>query len=98
VSQRCCGGAGLTQELCKTAACAEWRNGADGTDVQLAKKQEGHGTVTFDGVVAFDPVKVHILNALVLAELYFELDPRLLTASLVAVGMASSSAPPLRLT
>ncbi len=60
-------------------------NVTDATDVHLVEGLEGHGTVKIGGEAAFDLVEDHALDALALAGLLFELDPGLLTASLVAV-------------
>ena len=57
---------------------------ADRTDVDLRARQEGHGAFEVDGEAALDLVEDDAFDALVLVVHFFELDPALFAAGLLA--------------
>jgi hypothetical protein len=57
---------------------------ADRTDVDLRTRQEGHGAVEVDGEAALDLVEDDAFDALAELRTFFELDPALFAASLLA--------------
>ncbi len=57
---------------------------ADRTDIDLAARQEGNGTIQIDGEATLDLIEDDAFDALAVLELDFETHPALLAASLLA--------------
>src|SRR5580704_6767887 len=61
----------------------QWRDVADGPNIDLASRQEGHGAIEIDGEAALDVIEDDALHFLIAIEGFLELAPAFLAPRLV---------------